>query len=161
MSFTYEWSENLRYHSGNLECYQTKEHGSIHDCQPITRKEVISRNCCRSFLQASVGLTLGSWSTSLAGYLNASEKIVIGIVGVYGHGGDLLKGFLDIPKVEVAAVCDIDESILAQGVSIVAKARGTTPRAVADFHRIGYWTTNRSVQLSSELLIIGMQSRWY
>ena len=70
----------------------------------------------RDFLIAgAAGLTtLGS-----AAYLGrpgivmgASDRVRVALCGIRGRGGDHLHNYAQLPNVQIAALCDIDENVL-------------------------------------------------
>lgn len=62
----------------------------------------------------------------------ASEKIVMGVVGVSGRGGHLLNWFKGHPDVEIGAVCDVYEPRLAKAV----QATDGKAKAYHDFRKL-------------------------
>jgi predicted dehydrogenase len=69
---------------------------------------------------------------SPAGQVPASEKIVLGFVGVGGMGTGLINTFKRFPDVEIAAVCDVYEPHLRRAQS----AAGGSPAAHGDFRKV-------------------------
>jgi len=66
-----------------------------------------------------------------------SETLRIGVVGVNGRGGDHLRGFIDIPGVQIAAICDVDEGVVARRVKEVVdrgKPRPQSEEAIPKLH---------------------------
>jgi predicted dehydrogenase len=56
-----------------------------------------------------------------------SDRIRVAVVGFKGRGRSHIEGFSALPNVEVAALCDIDESVLAKGVkSLEGKSKPAT-----------------------------------
>ncbi|HZT31051.1 MAG TPA: Gfo/Idh/MocA family oxidoreductase [Bryobacteraceae bacterium] len=70
----------------------------------------------------------------------AAKAVKVGIVGVGNRGTSLLRTMLDLPAVEVPALCDINEANLARAVSLVEKAGRPRPqgysRGMEDFRRL-------------------------
>lgn len=60
------------------------------------------------------------------------KPVRIGMVGVGGRGTSLLRNFLDVPGVEIPAICDINEANLQRAQGIVQKAGRAKPQ--------GYWS---------------------
>ena len=65
-----------------------------------------------------------------------SDRINMGFIGLGGMGTGRLKGFLRHPDVNVVALCDLDESHLAQAGKVVEDARQTKPATYADFRKL-------------------------
>ena len=78
-----------------------------------------------------VGLTAAA---AIAGSPN--ERIRVGVIGVRGHGKELLPRLAGLPNTSVAVVCDIDESVLPAALKAVEQVQGTPPRVERDFRRL-------------------------
>jgi predicted dehydrogenase len=61
-------------------------------------------------LTASAAVGIGAMKHSTAAWAGANDRIRMAVIGVHGQGGSHLSGFSSIPGVEVAAICDVDES---------------------------------------------------
>jgi hypothetical protein len=83
-----------------------------------------------------------------------NERVTVGVMGFRGRGRSLLEGFLALPEVDIAALCDVDAGVLARGVAMVEKARNRRPTAVADFRRL---LDERSV----DALVIATPDHWH
>src|SRR3984893_17216457 len=62
----------------------------------------------------------------------ANDRVRVAVCGLRNRGKDHLDGFAHVPNVEVAALCDVDETVLNQRRGEV---RGS-PRTVADVRRL-------------------------
>ena len=95
----------------------------------------------RQFLQRSVQGGLGA-TLAFSGLaapvktVAASDKVVLGFVGVGGRGSFVLSMFLERPDVEVAYVCDVFGEHRDRGVAAVEKASGRRPQAVDDLRKV-------------------------
>lgn len=91
----------------------------------------------RQFLQrtALLGATFAIAGPSLRA-AGANEKLVIGIMGCNGRGMAHINGFLAVPNVEIAYVCDVDNRAIAKGVDAVAKKQSRKPAGIGDFRRM-------------------------
>lgn len=65
--------------------------------------------------------------------VSANDKIVVGCIGVGGMGSNNLRGFMNQPDVEVAAVCDVDADMLGKAIVDVKNKYGRKPQAFTDF----------------------------
>lgn len=79
-------------------------------------------------------------AASLAGRVGAAsgsnQTIRVGIMGL-GRGRAHLNAFAQLPGVEIAALCDVDEKRLAAGMKLAeTKNLKTAPKALTDFRRI-------------------------
>jgi predicted dehydrogenase len=96
----------------------------------------------REFITKSVSGTIGvSMSSTLSAFSilpswPVKDKFKIAIMGLNGRGADHIKGFLSLPNVEVAYVCDVDQRAIDSGVDLAIKYGQTVkPKGVADFRR--------------------------
>jgi predicted dehydrogenase len=62
----------------------------------------------------------------------ANDRVRVGICGLHGRGKDHIDAFGRVPNVEIAALCDVDESVLNKRRSEVAG----NPRTFADVRRL-------------------------
>lgn len=68
----------------------------------------------RSFLKTSAltAAALGFPAVSYRRVLGANDALRVAVVGFKGRGGDHISGFLKIPGVRLAALCDCDQRVL-------------------------------------------------
>ena len=90
----------------------------------------------RSFLKTSsvAAAALGVVGHSRA--FGANDKIRAAVIGLHGRGESHIDGFLDQKDVEVAALCDIDESVLNGRVDQVEKRTKQKPAAYTDLRKL-------------------------
>jgi len=86
----------------------------------------------RSFLMGTAAAGAFS-STSLAG---PNDTIRIACVGIRGQGGAHIEQYGRMSGVEIAALCDIDESVLNNRVAQVEKRSGKRPTAYTDVRKL-------------------------
>ncbi|HTP35346.1 MAG TPA: Gfo/Idh/MocA family oxidoreductase [Candidatus Acidoferrales bacterium] len=67
---------------------------------------------------------------------SANDTVRVACVGVRGRGRDHIRAYSKMANVEIAAVCDIDESILNARVGEIEKAGGRRPAAFTDFRKL-------------------------
>lgn len=66
-----------------------------------------------------------------------SDRIRIAHIGVGGMGKNHIKWFAGLPEAEIAAVCDLDQTHLAEGVQLIEELQpGKKVKAYDDFRRI-------------------------
>jgi predicted dehydrogenase len=68
--------------------------------------------------------------------LGANDRVRVAICGVRGRGNDHIKGFAHVPGVEIAALCDVDESVLNQRLGDVEKLTGHKPKSYVDIREL-------------------------
>jgi len=85
----------------------------------------------RTFL----GATAGALATSpllAAGAQGANDTLGVGLIGVGSRGSVLLQNLLQIPGVEVRAICDVDAAHLERGLKTVEAAGRKRPEGSTD-----------------------------
>jgi predicted dehydrogenase len=90
----------------------------------------------RDFLKsvgAGLALSLTASNYRALGGVGANERIQMGFIGLGGMGTGRLKEFMQHDDVDVAALCDVDESHLNQALAEVEKIRGRKPKGFHDF----------------------------
>src|SRR6266404_98652 len=65
-----------------------------------------------------------------------NDKVVVGIIGCNGRGMDHLNGYLSVPNVEIAYICDVDRRAVDKGVAAVARKQEKKPQGIRDFRRL-------------------------
>jgi predicted dehydrogenase len=112
----------------------------------------------RGFLKESAGraaaFAAGAGVVTSGRAVAANEKVIVGVMGVRGRGSGLAAGFAGMPDVEVAYVCDVDESLLPPRASTVAETQGRSPEQVTDFRRI---LENKAV----DALVVAAPDHWH
>ena len=85
---------------------------------------------------------------------NASDKLVVGLIGAKGMGNHILQQHLKQPGVECGAICDIDDNILKMRVAEVEKIQGKKPKAYKDFRKL---LDDKTI----DAVIIGTPDHWH
>jgi predicted dehydrogenase len=85
----------------------------------------------RHFLMSSVGAFA---ARPMLG--NPSDRVRVACVGVRGEGNSHIKNYLKMPNVEIAAVVDIDESILNKRLGEIEQASGKRPTGYSDLRKL-------------------------
>lgn len=68
--------------------------------------------------------------------VSANDKVVIALIGAGGQGRSNMRGLMNKPGVEVAAVCDPDTTHMAQAAKMVEDKFGKRPQEIKDFRRV-------------------------
>jgi predicted dehydrogenase len=98
--------------------------------QAINRRDFLKQT---SILGTGIAVLGGATPLRAAG---ANDKLLVGVMGCNGRGMAHINGFLSIPNVEIAYVCDVDNRAIAKGIAAVAKKQDRTPQGVSDFRRV-------------------------
>jgi predicted dehydrogenase len=92
------------------------------------------RNFIKSSATATAAGTLGFNLTSYAGSPNGTIRIAV--VGMNGQGNAHIRQYTNMPNVELAALCDVDESVLNKRLGEVEKAKGKRPASFTDIRKL-------------------------
>jgi len=95
----------------------------------------------REFLKTSatgaaglaVGSRLGAFASSRRA--GANDRVRVAICGLHGRGQDHIQGYSALNNVEIAALCDIDESVLRERLAELSKA-GSQPKTYVDVRKL-------------------------
>jgi len=87
-----------------------------------------------SVAAASTVGTLGFNIKTRAGSPNGAVRVAV--VGVRGQGNSHIKEYAKMQDVEVAAICDVDESFLKQRCGEIEKATGKKPKEYVDVRKL-------------------------
>ena len=92
----------------------------------------------RDFLKTTgKAITVGAATLALGGrILGANDRVRVAICGVRGRGHDHIRGFANVPNAEIAALCDIDESVLNQRLGDVTKLGKAKPKGYTDIRKL-------------------------
>ena len=70
------------------------------------------------------------------GIASPNDTIRVACVGVRGQGNSHIKAYSAMNNVEIAAVCDVDESVLNQRIDQIEKSGKKRPAAFTDFRKL-------------------------
>jgi predicted dehydrogenase len=96
----------------------------------LTRRHFLKQ---ASLLGAGVVSWAGLSSIRAAG---ANDKILVAVIGCNGRGLDHIAGFLSVPNVEIACICDVDSRALDKGVSAAGRKQAMRPKGVGDLRQV-------------------------
>jgi predicted dehydrogenase len=88
----------------------------------------------RDFLKASAATLPALTAAGAADKPN--DKIILAVMGVHGRGRDLVREFSSFENVELATICDPDESVAAAALKIVDKRQKRQPKIEKDIRRV-------------------------
>jgi predicted dehydrogenase len=87
----------------------------------------------RHFLMNSAA-ALGT--TALAASASPNDTVRLGVVGLRGRGKSHMQAWTSLKNVDLVALCDIDESVLATASKFVAGKRGSAPKGYSDLRKM-------------------------
>lgn len=67
---------------------------------------------------------------------SANDTVRIGCVGLNGRGMNHIQAFSGLPNVEVAALCDIDQAVMAKGIAALARSGKKAPATYVDIRKL-------------------------
>ena len=84
--------------------------------------QISSRRDFLKLTSAGVASTaLGVTASSYANIVGANDRVRVAVCGVRGRGNDHIRGFAKVPGTDLAALCDVDETVLNQRLGEVEK----------------------------------------
>jgi predicted dehydrogenase len=70
------------------------------------------------------------------GLASANDTVRVACIGVRGQGGAHIKAYSAMPNVEIAAVCDVDESVLAKRLGEIESSGKKRPAGFTDIRKV-------------------------
>lgn len=91
----------------------------------------------RRFLQTSTASVAALSAVTVAGAADKpNEKIRLAVLGLNGRGRGLLHGFSSFDDVEIVAICDPDENVVASALKSVDKRQKREPKFIKDLRQV-------------------------
>src|SRR5919201_5399104 len=87
----------------------------------------------RHFLMTAAAAGTAVRPSALA---SPNDTVRVACVGIRGRGKNHIDGYLKLPNVELAALCDVDESVLDKRVKDVEASGRKRPVAHTDFRKL-------------------------
>jgi predicted dehydrogenase len=87
----------------------------------------------RDFLKAGAAAAAAFQTKNVLG---ANDRVRIAIIGLRGRGFDHIKTYHGIPNVEIAAVCDVDENVMAGRLKDMDKLGIPKPQTFGDYRKL-------------------------
>ncbi|MBA4148292.1 MAG: Gfo/Idh/MocA family oxidoreductase [Verrucomicrobia bacterium] len=98
-----------------------------------TRRQFIGKT---SLATAGIGLGLSLSARTYAQSKGANDKLVFGVIGCGGISRHNVSKMMQLPGVEFAAVCDVDEKHMENGAEQITKAGRPEPKRYKDFRHL-------------------------
>ncbi len=92
----------------------------------------------RNFVKKSAGaVAAGTIHHKLShSTASANDTIRVAVVGFNGQGGAHIREYARMQNVEIAALCDVDASVMSKGCQTVEKLTGKKPKEYVDFRKL-------------------------
>jgi predicted dehydrogenase len=87
----------------------------------------------RNFIKTGAGVAAAMQSAQILG---ANDRIRVAVIGLRGRGFDHLKTYHKIEGVEIAAVCDIDENVMAKRLADLEAMGAPKPATYVDVRKL-------------------------
>lgn len=81
-------------------------------------------------------MTSGALVPALKAQSSPNDKVRVACVGVRGQGQSHIRAYAKMPNVELAALCDVDESVLNQRLKDAEALTGKRPAAFIDIRKL-------------------------
>ncbi|MBI1765922.1 MAG: Gfo/Idh/MocA family oxidoreductase [Acidobacteria bacterium] len=96
----------------------------------MKRRDFIKSSATATAAAGTLGFNIKTYAGSPA------DTIRIAVVGFNGQGGSHINQYSKMPNVEIAALCDVDDSVMAKGCAAVEKAGGKKPAPYQDIRKL-------------------------
>ena len=92
----------------------------------------------RDFLKTTgKAVAMGAATLALGGkVLGANDRVRVAICGVRGRGNDHIRGYSKVPNAEIAALCDVDETVLNERLGTVQSLGLPRPKGYGDIRKL-------------------------
>src|SRR3954468_3020004 len=87
----------------------------------------------RHFLMSSMALPVALKASALPSQNNV---VRVAVVGFNGRGKAHISAYSKMPNVEIAALCDVDQAVIASGCKMVEEAGRKRPATYDDIRRV-------------------------
>ena len=87
----------------------------------------------RHFILSSVALPAAIKASALQ---SPNNTVRVAVVGFNGRGKSHISAYLKMPNVEIAALCDVDQSVIDSGLKTIEGAGKKRPATYADFRKL-------------------------
>ncbi len=85
------------------------------------------------FLMSAAAAAVATRASTLP---SPNDTVRVCCVGVHGQGRSHLRAYAGMPNVEIAAICDVDESVLEQRLRDTEKVTGKRPTGCTDLRKV-------------------------
>ena len=98
---------------------------------PLSRRRFLKQSSA-----ALAGASLPYGLATRARGVAPSDTVRLGAIGINGMGWNNVRSLLEIPEVEVVALCDVDRSVLDRRAGELAEMTGKSARLYGDFRAL-------------------------
>ncbi len=91
----------------------------------------------RSFVKTTAAAWAGvSIITNPRRVFGANDRVRVAVVGVRGQGWNHVENYAKMPDVEIAALCDVDDSVMQKRLKDLEKMKVAKPATFVDFRKL-------------------------
>ncbi len=83
-----------------------------------------------------MGAAAAGSQLAVKGLASPNDTVRVACVGVRGQGNAHIRAYSAMPNVEIAAVCDVDESVLNTRIDEIEKSGKKRPAAFTDYRKL-------------------------
>ncbi len=118
----------------------------------MTRRDFIKKSTTSGAGLAALGGI--SFITHPEKVFGANDRVRVAVVGIRGRGFSHIRNFSQEPNVEVAAICEVDETVMRQRLADMEKAGMPKPKTYVDYQKL---LEDKSIDAVS----IATQNHWH
>jgi predicted dehydrogenase len=123
--------------------------------EDFLRHEISRRQFLNSSAKTTAGVAAGMVGLSArAAKAAPSERLRVAGIGIRGQGRLLTTSMAGFPDVEIATICDIDQSLLPRAAREIEAIQGRSPQTESDFRRV---LDDKSIQA----VIVATPDHWH
>jgi predicted dehydrogenase len=111
----------------------------------------------RHFLMSSVAVPAALKASALP---SQNNTVRVAVVGFNGRGRAHIAAYSKMPNVEVAALCDVDEAVIANGCKLLEAAGKKRPATFTDFRKLLEDKTIDAVSIATPNFHHTLQTIW-
>jgi predicted dehydrogenase len=120
-------------------------------------EEIMTKVDRRHFLMSSLTLPVALKASALP---SQNDTVRVAVVGFNGRGRAHISAYLKIPNVEIAALCDVDQSVIENGCRMIEKAGKKRPATYTDFRKLLEDKSIDAVSLATPNFHHALQTIW-
>jgi predicted dehydrogenase len=90
----------------------------------------------RDFLKTGAGAAAVGSLLAPSRVLGANERVRVAVIGLRGRGFDHIRAFPRVPNVEIAAICDVDENVIAGRLTDIERMGLPKPKTYVDVRKL-------------------------
>ncbi len=102
----------------------------------VTATKASNRDFLKLTSAGVASTALGVTTSGYASIIGANDRVRVAICGVRGRGNDHIHGFSRVLGTDIAALCDVDESVLNRRLGDIEKMGSPKPKSYVDVRKL-------------------------